>query len=120
MPVFALANAVVPITASDFAEPVAMAVMAGLVLGKPLGIFLFSWLVVKLFLKKLPEGLNWGMLLAGGCLAGIGFTMALFVAGLALKPPLLDAAKVGILGGSAVAAVIGMILLLMVLPKKPD
>ncbi len=119
MPVFALANAGVPIHLDDFADPVATAVMAALVIGKPVGILLFSWLAVRLFLKKLPEGLNWRMLVGGGFLAGIGFTMSLFISGLALEGELLDAAKVGVLGGSAVAAVLGMSLLLT-LKKKVD
>jgi NhaA family Na+:H+ antiporter len=118
MPLFALCNAGVAIEFSDFANPVAMAIMAGLVIGKPVGIVILTWLAVKMFTKKLPEGLNWGAITGGGFLAGIGFTMALFVAGLALEGELLEAAKVGIIGGSAVAAVIGVILLLWALPKK--
>ena len=93
MPLFALANAGVPLTPSDFASPVAIAVAAGLVVGKPLGILLFSWIAVRTGLAVLPEGVSWGILLGGGLLAGIGFTMALFIAGLALEGPTLDAAS---------------------------
>jgi len=117
MPVFALANAGVPFELADFTEPVALAVMAGLVIGKPVGILLFSWLAVRIVLKRLPERLNWGVMLGAGCLAGIGFTMALFIAGLALSDELLDAAKVGIIGGSVISAVAGMALLVLLLPK---
>jgi NhaA family Na+:H+ antiporter len=117
MPIFALANAGVPLRFSDFADPVALAVMAGLVVGKPLGILLLSWLVVKLFLRRLPEGLRWGALLGGGFLVGIGFTMALFIADLALEGPLLSAAKVGIIGGSVLSAIAGMVVLIVSLPK---
>jgi NhaA family Na+:H+ antiporter len=116
MPVFALANAGVVFHASDLVDPVATAVMAGLVVGKPLGIVLFSWLAVRLVLKRLPEGVGWGALAGGGCLAGIGFTMALFIAGLALDESTLDAAKVGVLAASAISAALGMTLLLLFLP----
>jgi NhaA family Na+:H+ antiporter len=118
MPVFALANAGVPLHLSDFGDPVALAVAAGLVVGKPVGIVLFGWLAVRLILKQLPEGITWGTLAGAGCLAGIGFTMALFIADLALDVTLLDAAKVGVIGGSAVAAALGMTVLLILLPKK--
>jgi NhaA family Na+:H+ antiporter len=87
------------------------------VIGKPLGIVVLSWLAIRIGLARLPEGISWGALAGGGFLAGIGFTMALFIAGLALEGETLDAAKFGILGASAVAAAIGMIVLLMLLPK---
>ncbi len=116
MPIFALANAGVPLQLSDFTSPVAVAVMAGLVVGKPLGILLFSWLAVRLVAKRLPQGVNWGAIAGGGFLAGIGFTMALFIASLALEGGLLDQAKVGIIGGSVISAIIGMTLLIVTLP----
>jgi NhaA family Na+:H+ antiporter len=117
MPVFALANAGVPIQADAFGDPVAMAVAAGLLFGKPLGIVLFSWLVVKTGIARLPAGVGWGAVLGGGVLAGIGFTMAIFIAGLALDGPQLDAAKVGILFGSALCAALGAVLLMVFLAK---
>ncbi len=120
MPIFALANAGVPIRLSDLGQPVAVALMAGLVLGKPCGIILFSWLAVRLGLAKLPEGVTWAMIAAGGLLAGIGFTMALFIAGLALDGGLLDTAKIGILAGSMICAIAGMGLLVTLLPKQPQ
>ncbi|MFO7610402.1 MAG: Na+/H+ antiporter NhaA, partial [Candidatus Krumholzibacteriia bacterium] len=115
MPVFALANAGVAFSLGDFADPVAVAVMAGLVVGKPVGILLLSFLAVRLVTRGLPEGLTWPALAGGSFLAGIGFTMALFIAGLALDGATLDAAKVGVLGASALAAVLGMGLLVAVL-----
>ncbi len=118
MPIFALANAGVSFSPADFGEPVAIAVLVGLVIGKPLGILLFSWLAVKLITKSLPEGLSWRALFGGSCLAGIGFTMALFIAELALDEPLLAPAKVGVLGASTIAALLGMAVLLVVLPSK--
>ena len=120
MPVFALANAGVPFSPSDFGDPVAVAIMASLVIGKPLGILLFSLLAVKLITKSLPDGLSWGALTGGGFLSGIGFTMALFIAGLALDGAPLNAAKVGVLGASALAAIVGMLVLLRTLPKTAD
>lgn len=118
MPVFALANAGVPIHLDDVQHPVAVAVAAGLVLGKPLGVIAFAWLAVRLKLARLPDSLSWGTLLGAGCLAGIGFTMALFIAGLALDEPHLDAAKVGILLASTLAALLGIGLLLTRLPAR--
>ena len=81
------------------------------------GIVIFSWLAVKIGLARLPEGISWGAIIGGGFLAGIGFTMAIFIASLALEGALLDAAKVGILGGSALAGLSGVILLILFLPK---
>ena len=118
MPLFALANAGVPFRLDSMADPVSLAVAAGLVVGKPLGIVIMSALAVKLVLRGLPEGLSWAALVGAGCLAGIGFTMALFIAGLALEEPFLTAAKVGILVGSAVSALLGMGVLSLVLPRR--
>lgn len=109
MPVFALANAGVPIDAAAVTHPVSLAVAAGLLVGKPVGIVLFAWLAVKLKWATLPDGVNWRMLVAAGFLGGIGFTMSLFIGELAFhpEPRLLADAKTGILLGSFVAAVIG-------------
>jgi Na+:H+ antiporter, NhaA family len=117
MPLFAFANAGVPIEAGAFTDSVAIAIVVGLCVGKPVGIVLFSWLTVRTGLAKLPEGISWGILAAGGVLAGIGFTMSLFIAGLALSERLLFAAKIGILTGSVLSAVLGFALLLWLLPK---
>ncbi len=120
MPLFALANAGVVFKISDFSNNIALAVMAGLLLGKPIGITLFSLLAVKLGISKLPARVNWGAIIGGGFLAGIGFTMALFIGGLALDSSLLDVAKVGILGGSFLAAIIGSVILVITLPNRKD
>jgi NhaA family Na+:H+ antiporter len=119
MPLFALANAGVVINSSVIFNPVVMAVALGLFIGKPIGITLFSWLAVKIGLASLPAGLSWPVVLGGGSLAGIGFTMALFIASLALQGTLLDAAKVGILIGSFLSALVGSAMLLILL-KKPQ
>ena len=113
MPLFALANAGVPLHLSDATSAVSIAVALGLLLGKPIGIVCFSWLFVKLGWANLPTGVDWRIMGGAGFLAGIGFTMALFIAGLALDNPLLDQAKIGILLGSTVSAIVGMIWLRM-------
>ena len=118
MPLFAFANAGVPFQVSDLGDPVAVAVGISLVVGKPLGIVAVSALAIRLGLASLPEGVGWGALAGGGFLAGIGFTMALFIAGLALDEPALNAAKVGILAGSTLAAVVGVTLLIAFLRPK--
>ena len=118
MPLFALANAGVPIELAALVDPVAVAIIAGLLVGKPVGIVAASFLAVKSGIARLPDGLGWLALTGGSLLAGIGFTMALFIAGLALEGDTLGAAKVGVLGGSALCAVLG-ILVLLVGPKAP-
>jgi NhaA family Na+:H+ antiporter len=117
MPLFALANAGVTVSLAGMAHPVATAVVVGLVAGKPLGIVLASWLVVRLGLAKLPEAASWTTLVGAGCLGGIGFTMALFIASLSLAGPELGAAKSGILAGSAVSLCLGLGLLVWTLPR---
>ncbi len=116
MPVFALANAGVEVQAEALATPVALAVVAGLVLGKPLGIVLFSLASVRLGWARLPEGVDRKVMIGAGCLGGIGFTMSLFIAGLGMEGSLLDDAKIGILAGSAVSAALGCLLLMASLP----
>jgi len=120
MPLFALANAGVTLdtatVGSAMGHPVTLGAMLGLLLGKPLGIAGFSWVAVRLGVAALPRGASWTALSAVAVLGGIGFTMALFVAGLAFPagPPrgeLLDAAKLGILGASALAGLIGSLVL---------
>ena len=120
MPLFALANAGVAIEASAFDHPVSLAVGVGLLAGKPIGILLFSFVAVRTRIAVLPEGVGWLQMTGAGFLAGIGFTMALFIAGLALTGGALDAAKTGILGGSAVAAILGMLLLLLRRPYRAE
>jgi NhaA family Na+:H+ antiporter len=122
MPLFALANAGVEIRAQAAGQPVAWAVAAGLVIGKPVGILVFSWLAVRLGIASLPTGVDWKVMLGAGCLAGIGFTMSLFIANLALEGGLLESAKVGTLAGSGASAVLGFALLWRFLPpySPPD
>jgi len=111
MPVFALANAGVALNPSSLAEPVAVAIAAGLALGKPSGILLLCLLAVRSRVTSLPDGVTWGMLTGGACLAGIGFTMALFLNALAFPvtdfPSTEAAGKIGTLAGSLVSAALG-------------
>ncbi len=118
MPLFALANAGVHVDMAALANPLSMATAAGLALGKPLGIVTFSALAVKLGWARLPEGVNWKVLTGAGCLAGIGFTMSLFIAGLALDDELLTSGKIGALVGSALSATAGCTLLWWFLRKE--
>lgn len=119
LPLFALANAGVVVSVADLLHPVALAVVAGLVIGKPLGVMLMCFVSVKLGVARLPTGVTWLSLLAGGFLCGIGFTMALFIAGLAISPELLGPAKIGVLSGSVISATLGMTMLLL-LPIPHD
>ena len=113
MPVFALANAGVHLDTQTLGEPitqkVGLAVAMGLVVGKPFGITFLSWVFVKLRLAELPRGVSWTAVFGTGMLAGIGFTVALFVTSLAFSDPFMTAgAKVGILGGSLLATLLGL------------
>ena len=121
MPIFAFANAGVEVHAALLTHRVSLGVMLGLIVGKPIGIVLFSWLAVRLGIAKLPTGVNWKILVGAGCLGGIGFTMSLFIGGLAFAgsadPSLVSAAKIGTLGGSLVSAILGCTLLLIFLPR---
>jgi NhaA family Na+:H+ antiporter len=114
MPLFALANAGVVLDGVDVGETslsVLAGVMVALVVGKPIGILLGSWLAVRTGLSRLPPGVTWLGLLVVGALAGIGFTMSIFIAMLAFDDSnLLGAAKLGILLASLVAGVIGLLL----------
>jgi NhaA family Na+:H+ antiporter len=124
MPLFAFANAGVTIEPRALVEPVplriALGVVLGLLLGKPLGVALFSWLAVRLGVARLPAGVTWPQVGATGLLAGIGFTVALFISALAFEPPAFGAAsKVGILAGSAIATGLGIAWLARALPPAP-
>lgn len=125
MPIFALANAGVQFGGMDLAatgpHTVFWGVLLALVLGKPLGVFLATFLAVKSGVSPLPEGINWRGVLLVGVLAGIGFTMAIFVGGLAFSDAaLLSAAKLGILAASATAAIVGLVYGFIVRHKLND
>ncbi len=121
MPLFALANAGVSLSLSSLGEPVAVAVAVALAAGKPLGILALCGLAIRLRVTTLPAGVTWGMLVGGACLAGIGFTMALFLNTLAFPPAVFAASeaagKIGTLAGSVVSAVLGAAVLVTVLRR---
>ena len=119
MPVFALANAGVVLGAgTSVMNPITLGIIVGLFVGKGIGITLFSWIAVKLGIAELPENITWRQIQGVSILCGIGFTMSLFIAGLAFEDRiLLDNAKVGILVGSVVAGVVGSIVLTMASKK---
>jgi NhaA family Na+:H+ antiporter len=114
MPLFALANAGVAVSAESLdatSWSVVTAVAAGLVLGKPVGILLSVWLTRRLGIGVLPKGMTWRHVVVLGVVAGVGFTMALFIAQLAFSDAdLLAAAKLGVLGASGGAALLGLVL----------
>ena len=120
MPVFALANAGITLDADIggmLINPVAMGVILGLLVGKPVGIVISSWLAVRAGLATLPSGVSWPHVWAVGLLAGIGFTMSLFITGLAFDHGTLQmSAKVGILTASTLAGSVGWLLLRRIRP----
>ncbi len=122
MPLFALANSGVDVSgleAKDFLSPVFLGIVFGLFFGKMLGIFAFTFAAVKAKLASVPSEASWGQVLGVGAVAGIGFTVALFIANLAFAgvPLLLDEARLGILVGSALSGVVG-VLVLRLLPTR--
>jgi NhaA family Na+:H+ antiporter len=117
MPIFALANAGVPIQVENIGAPVSVAVATGLFLGKSIGIFGAAWLTVKLGWATRPAGVTWPILAGAAFLGGIGFTMALFIASLGLSGDQLVAAKIGVIIGSFCSAVVGMLILTAVTKK---
>ena len=115
MPIFALANAGVSLggdIADALSSTVALGIVVGLVVGKQLGITLFAWLAVRSGISELPEDINWRHVYGAGWLAGIGFTMSLFITDLAFSDgSLVEAAKLGILVASVIAGVVGWVIL---------
>ncbi len=115
MPIFALANAGLSLKSglgTALMDPVAIGIVLGLFVGKPLGIFTFSWLAVRLTGAEMPGRVRWSQLLAVSVLAGIGFTMSIFVGSLAFDDArLIEVGKAGILAGSLLSALVGLGLL---------
>ena len=120
LPLFALANAGIPLLSGldqTLTSPVTWGVVTGLVIGKPVGITLFTWLAVRLGIAVRPAAIAWRQITGVALLGGIGFTMSLFITELAFAPgPIADAARVGILLGSLVAGVAGYLVLQSTLP----
>lgn len=125
MPLFAFANAGVELSpeavSTALLEPVSIGVILGLFFGKQLGILSFSWLSVKLGLSRLPGNIGWKHIWGVSILAGIGFTMSLFIGALAFDDPgMLESAKTGILAASLISGVIGFLVLRAVTSKDVE
>ncbi len=128
VPLFAFANAgifLLDVDPTTIVEGISLAIICGLVIGKFVGIFAFSWLTVKLHLAPMPDRANWKMMASVAMLGGIGFTVSLFIATLSFGSPephqvdLLNHAKLGIVVGSLLSGIIGFIMLNHTLPRTP-
>lgn len=122
MPVFAFANAGVPILALSFADilsPLALGIALGLVLGKPVGILLAVALAARSGWARLPDGATWLQIAGVGCIAGIGFTMSLFIGALAFSDEdAMNQIRVGVMGGSIVAGILGASLMALAARRR--
>jgi NhaA family Na+:H+ antiporter len=124
LPLFAFANAGVPLaglTLDSFLAPLPLGIILGLVIGKSLGIFGVSFLAIRLGFARMPAGADWASLFGLSLLCGIGFTMSLFIAGLAfegLGPEYAVMTRLGILAGSLIAALTGYAVLRLALPTR--
>jgi len=116
LPLFALANAGIILEGLDVSQavlhPLTVGIFLGLVVGKPAGILLFTFLAVKFLKMPLLKGITWRHLIGASILGGIGFTMSLFISGLSFSSQgLTELSKIGILSASAVSGVLGLIIL---------
>jgi NhaA family Na+:H+ antiporter len=114
MPIFALANAAIPLRFDHFdsaSTPLIVGIGLGLVLGKPVGILCACVLAIRSGVARLPHGVHWNHLIGAACLGGIGFTMSLFIAALAVHDSLLEIAKLSILTSSLIAGSLGFMLI---------
>ncbi|MEP2533464.1 Na+/H+ antiporter NhaA [Shimia sp.] len=115
VPIFAFANAGVVLkgmSPADLLNPVPMGIALGLILGKQIGVFGTTWAIVKLGFARLPDRVTWTHIYGVSCLAGIGFTMSLFIGGLSFaSPDLMNDVRVGVLTGSIISAIIGYVVL---------
>ncbi len=115
MPVFAFANAGVVLTGisvSEILAPLPVGIALGLFVGKMIGVFGTSWAIVRMGLAKLPHEVTWRHIYGVSCLAGIGFTMSLFIGGLSFGDgDVMDKVRIGVLAGSIISAVVGYLVL---------
>jgi Na+:H+ antiporter, NhaA family len=111
LPIFAFANAGVMLAGlslGDFLAPIPLGIACGLIIGKQLGIFATTWLVVRSGIARLPDGVRWQHVYGLSCLAGIGFTMSLFIGGLSFNDfELMNGVRLGVISGSVVSAILG-------------
>lgn len=124
LPLFAFVNAGVVFSGSgELIGSVSIAVAMGLLIGKFIGIYSFTWVAVKSGLAPMPEGMNWKNISGVALLGGIGFTVSLFIANLSFgntHPVLLNQAKFGVLCGTLIAGILGYVVLTLVLPKRRE
>ena len=118
MPLFALANAGVVldgVSLTTLMAPIPLGILCGLFIGKQVGVFLFSYIAIKLKFAEMPTNSNWMKFYGVGILTGIGFTMSLFVGNLAFIENLnyMDGVKIGVLSGSFLSAIVGYLVLLI-------
>lgn len=124
LPLFAFANSGIGLAgvgAEALLHPVALGVAMGLLFGKQIGVFVFSWLAIRLGMARLPEGAGWRSLYGVAVLCGIGFTMSLFIGSLAFQEgdaERIFAERIGIIGGSLLSGLIGYLILRQVLPRR--
>ncbi|MGL4281682.1 MAG: Na+/H+ antiporter NhaA [Albidovulum sp.] len=115
VPIFAFANAGVVLTGltmADFAQPLTLGIALGLVIGKQIGVLGVTWVMVKAGLARLPHAVTWTHIYGLACLAGIGFTMSLFIGGLTFTDDVhMNHVRLGVLSGSLVSAVLGYLVL---------
>ena len=123
IPIFAFANAGVVLSGlsiSDMISPLPMGIALGLILGKQIGVFGITYTMVKLKLARMPQGANWLHVYGVACLAGIGFTMSLFIGGLSFADPeLMNQTRLGVLSGSIVSAILGYTALIVARNRNP-
>jgi NhaA family Na+:H+ antiporter len=124
LPIFAFANAGVSLAGlslEDLLQPIPLGIMLGLVVGKQVGVFSFSWLAVKLGLARLPSGVDFRQIYGAAIICGIGFTMSLFIGMLAFENAASDEVividRLGVLAGSLISAVVGYVVLHLALPR---
>ncbi len=126
LPIFAFANAGISLSGvsfGSFLHPVPLGIMAGLFVGKQLGVFLFCCLGVLLGAARLPDDLRWGHIYGVGLICGVGFAMSLFIGSLAFEETgvnLLFDERLGIIAGSLLSATCGYVVLRMTLPQGPQ
>ena len=124
VPIFAFANAGVVLEGITFATlmaPLPLGIALGLLAGKQIGVFGVTWIIVKLGLARKPHGASWAHIYGVACLAGIGFTMSLFIGGLSFADPaLMNEVRIGVLSGSILSAIIGFTVLKLASSDEPE
>ena len=124
VPIFAFANAGVVLTGlsvRDLLAPLPLGIALGLILGKQIGVFGISFALVKLRLARLPAGANWAHIYGVACLAGIGFTMSLFIGSLSFEDEILmNQVRLGVLSGSLISGIMGYTILMLASRKPAD